>query len=153
MSLFPSNSRITLVWWTHFKLLLHSADVLWRLRLWQSLDVGVKVSCRNLCVAAGNGLQQRIINKDVLLLCLHHVVSLRSHQSHMTINIYRLLLLHTFQHGINHNEAARSTHTSTEKDREREKMLLSQALTVAHSDLKVVWKCFCDFLSLNSFIS
>lgn len=123
MSLFNLNSQMTFVGWTHFKLLLHSADVLWRFRLWQSLDVGVKVPSRNLCVAAGNGLQQRIINKDVLLLCLHHVVSLRSHQSHMTINIYRLLLLHTLQHGINHNEAARSAHTSAE--REREKMLVT----------------------------
>ncbi len=130
--------HVTFVGSTDFKFLLHPADVLRRFRLWQSLDVSVKIPCWNLCVAAGNSLQQCIINKDVLLLCLHHVVSMRSHQSHVTINIYRLLLLHTLQHGINHNEAARSAHTSTEREREREKKLVTSTQISVYSSIMVV---------------
>lgn len=77
--------------------------------------MGVEVSGRDLCVSTGGGLQQRLVDEDILVLCLHHVVPLGSHACDVAINVYRLLVFHALQHGINDYEAARAAHSSTDR--------------------------------------
>lgn len=60
------------------------------------------------------------MNEHVLVLCLHHVVPLGAHQSHVAINVHRLLVLDPLQHGVDHDEAAGPTHAGAVK---REKIL------------------------------
>lgn len=55
------------------------------------------------------------MDEDVLILCLYHVVPLSSHACHMTVNVHRLFMFYPLQHGIDHDKAAGSAHTSTDK--------------------------------------
>lgn len=83
------------------------------------------------------------MDEAVLVLCLHHVVPLRSHECDMPVNIDCLLMLDPFQHGIDHNEAACSTNPRTEKalkkrKRNKEPELLEISISIA---------TFCPFAS------
>lgn len=98
----------------HLELQLHAGDILSWFNLRQLLDVGVEVPRRDLCVSAGHGLQQCIMNEDVLVLCLDHVVPLGAHQCDMAVDVDGLLVLDPLRHGVDHNEAACATHSSTE---------------------------------------
>lgn len=98
----------------HLELQLHAGDILSGLNLRQPLDVGVQVPGGDLGVAAGHGLQQRIVNEDVLVLGLDHVVPLGTHQCDVTVDVDGLLVLDSLCHGVNHNEAAGAAHSSTE---------------------------------------
>lgn len=104
----------------HLELQLHAGDILSRFNLRQPLDVGVQVPGGDLGVPAGHGLQQRIVNEDVLVLRLDHVVPLRAHQRDVAIDIEGLLMLDTLRHGVDHDEAACATHSSAVRDRGRE---------------------------------
>lgn len=53
------------------------------------------------------------MDEDVLVFGLDHVVPLGAHARHVAIDVYRLLVLHAFQHGIDHDEAASPAHTRT----------------------------------------
>ena len=55
------------------------------------------------------------MNEDVLILCLNHVVSLSAQTSHVTIDIYSLLVFQSLQHWVDYYESSGSTNTSTEK--------------------------------------
>lgn len=77
--------------------------------------MGVEVSGRDLSVSTGGSLQQRLVDEDVLVLRLHHVVPLGSHARDVAINVYCLLVFHALQHGINDYEAARAAHSSTDR--------------------------------------
>lgn len=101
---------------SHLKLQLHVCDGLSRQWLGELLDVAVEVSGRDLCVSTGGGLQQGLVDEDVLVLRLHHVVPLGSHACDVAINVYSLLMFHPLQHGVNNYEAARAAHSSTEID-------------------------------------
>lgn len=61
------------------------------------------------------------MNEDVLVLGLYHVIPLGTHARHVSIDVYRFLMLHAFQHGIDHNKAASPAHASTDGERERER--------------------------------
>lgn len=98
----------------HLELQLHAGDILSWLNLSQPLDVGVEVSCGDLGVPAGHSLQQCIMNEDVLVLCLDHVIPLGTHQRDVTIDVDGLLVLDSLCHGVDHDEAASATHSSTE---------------------------------------
>ncbi len=106
---------------SHLELQLHGSNCLAGRGLRELLDVGVQVACRHLSVAAGGGLQEGFVDEDVLVLGLDHVVPLGTHACHMAVDVYRLLVLHALQHGIDHDEAASPTHTRTDRERERER--------------------------------
>ena len=94
---------------------LHGSDGITRLWLVQSLDVVGQVACRDLSVAALHSLQQSIMDEDVLILGLNHVVPLCTQAGHMTVDVNRLLMLDALQHGINDDEGSSASHTSTER--------------------------------------
>lgn len=106
---------------SHLELQLHGSNCLAGRGLGEFLDVGVQVAGQHLRVAAGGGLQQGFVDEDVLVLSLDHVVPLGTHARHMAVDVYRLLVLHALQHGINHNEAASPAHARTEGERQRER--------------------------------
>lgn len=97
----------------YLELQLHACDVLSNLHLSQFLDVGEEAAGRDLSVAAGNGLQQGIMDEAVLILRLHHVVPLGAHQRHVTIDVHRLLVLDALQHGVDDYETAGAAHAGT----------------------------------------
>lgn len=104
----------------HLELQLHGGDRLTRRRLCELLDVGVQVARRHLGVAAGGGLEQGLVDEDVLVLGLHHVVPLGAHARHVAVDVHRFLVLHALQHGVDHDEAAGSAHASAEGETGKE---------------------------------
>lgn len=98
----------------HLELHLHAGDVLPRLNLGQPLDVGVQVPGRDLSVPARYRLQQSIVDEDVLIFCLDHVVPLGAHQRDVAVNVDGFLVLDALRHAVDDDEAAGSTHTSAE---------------------------------------
>lgn len=99
----------------HLELEFHASDILSWLNLCQPLDVGIQIPCGDLGVPTGHGLKQCIVNEDVLVLSLDHVVPLGTHQRDMTIDVDGLLMLDPLCHGVDHNEAAGATHSRTER--------------------------------------
>ena len=95
------------------ELQLHACDGLPRLWLRQFLDVSSQVASRNLCVAALDGLQQGIVDEDVLVFRLHHVVALRPQAGHVTVYVHSLLVLDAFQHGVDDDKGSCASHSST----------------------------------------
>lgn len=98
----------------YLELHLHASHILSWFYLRQPLDVGVQVPCWDLSVPAGHSFQQCIVNEDVLVLRLDHVVPLGAHQRDVAIDVNGLLVLDSLRHGVNHNEAASAAHSSTE---------------------------------------
>lgn len=82
--------------YSYLKLQLHATNMLSGLHLRQLLDVGEEASCRHLCIPAGDGLQEGIVDEAVLVFRLHHVVPLGAHEGHMTVDVHRLLVLDAF---------------------------------------------------------
>ena len=101
------------------ELQLHAGDGLPGLWLRQLLDVSGQVAGRNLCVAALDGLQQGVVDEDVLVFCLHHVVALCTQAGHVTVNVHSLLVLDAFQHGVDDDESSRAAHAGTARERKR----------------------------------
>lgn len=106
---------------SHLELQLHGSNRLAGRGLGEFLDVGVQVAGQHLGVAAGGSLQQGFVDENVLVFGLNHVVPLGTHARHVAVDIYRLLMLHTLQHGIDHDEAASPAHARTDGDGERER--------------------------------
>lgn len=98
---------------TNLEFQLHCSNALAWWHLGQLLDVSKEVACRHLGIATRGCLQQGLVDEDVLVLCLHHVVALRAHARHVAVDVHSLLMLHPLQHGINDNEATSSAHTGT----------------------------------------
>lgn len=111
----------------NLELHLHARDIFSWLYLRQPLDVGVEVPGRHLCVPAGHRFQKCIVNEDVLVLCLDHVVPLGAHQRHMAVDVDGLLMFDTLRHGINYDEATSPTHSSTVRPISNEKKLINKA--------------------------
>lgn len=103
----------------NLELQLHARDILSWLNLRQPLDVGVQVPGRDFRVPAGHCFQQRVVNEDVLVLSLDHVVPLGAHQRHVAVDVDGLLVLDALRHGIDHDEAAGPAHPSTVKPMNR----------------------------------
>lgn len=97
----------------HLELQLHACDILSGFDLRQPLDVGVQVPSGDLSVPTGHGLQKCIMNEDVLVLCLDHIVPLGAHQRDVAVDVDGLLMLDSLRHGVDHDEAARAAHSST----------------------------------------
>lgn len=98
---------------TNLEFQLHCSNALAWWHLGQLLDVSKEVACRHLGIATCGCLQQGLVDEDVLVLCLHHVVALRAHARHVAVDVHSLLMLHPLQHSINDNEATSSAHAST----------------------------------------
>lgn len=105
----------------HLELQLHAGHILPWFDLRQPLNVGVQVPSRDLCISAGHSLQQCIVDEDVLVLCLDHVVPLGAHQCNMAVDVNGLLVLDSLCHGVDHNEAACAPHSSTEPKQDKGK--------------------------------
>lgn len=98
---------------SYLKLQLHAGDVLSGLDLREFLDVCVQVPGRDLGGAAGDGLLERVVNEDILVFRLDHVVPLSAHERHVTVDVHRLLVFDSLQHGVDDDEAAGPTHAGT----------------------------------------
>jgi hypothetical protein len=59
-----------------------------------------------------DGLKQGLVDEDVLVLRLDHVVSLCAQASHVTVDVDGLFVFQTFQHRINDNESSCTAHSS-----------------------------------------
>lgn len=106
-------SQVTLINSLYLELELHARDVLPTLYLGQFLDVGIEVSGGHFGGAAVDGFLERVVYKDILVFCLHHVVALGTHYCYMSVDIHSLFMLDTLQHGIDHNEATCAPNPST----------------------------------------
>ena len=62
-----------------------------------------------------NGLKQGLVDEDVLVLRLDHVVSLCAQASHVTVDVDGLLVFQSLQHGIDDNESSCTANTSAER--------------------------------------
>lgn len=98
---------------TYLEFQLHCSNALAWWHLGQLLDVSKEVACKHLGIATRGCLQQGLVDEDVLVLRLHHVVALGAHARHVAIDVHGLLMLHPLQHGIDDNEATSPAHTST----------------------------------------
>lgn len=106
----------------HLEFQLHAGHILSWLDLRQPLDVGVKIPRRDFSVSAGHSLQQRVMNKDVLILGLDHVVPLGAHQCDMAVHVKCLLVLDPLSHGIDDNKASSAPHSSAVPKRRKEEI-------------------------------
>ena len=71
----------------------------------------VQMPRRDLRVARLDSLEQRVVDEDVLVLCLHHVIALRTQTRYVTVDVDRSLVFHAFQHRVDHDKRARSTYS------------------------------------------
>lgn len=71
----------------NLELEFHSSDRLSRFNKRQLLNVCIEVSRKNLCVSGLDGLEECIVDEDILVLCLHHVITLGPKAGHVTIDI------------------------------------------------------------------
>uniref|UniRef100_A0A8W7NYZ1 Uncharacterized protein n=1 Tax=Anopheles coluzzii TaxID=1518534 RepID=A0A8W7NYZ1_ANOCL len=98
------------------------------------LDVIVQAAGGHLRTAADDRLQQRIVDEDVLILRLYHVVALRSQTRHVPVDVDRFLVLHALEHGIDHDVATgaahsgRTVHDDRARFRRRERLGAAQEL-------------------------
>ena len=72
-----------------------------------------QVASQYLRVTGCYGFQHGIMNEDVLVLRLNHVVALGAQARHVTIDIDGVDVLETLQHRVDHDECACPTHAST----------------------------------------
>lgn len=100
------------------KLQFHGGDGVSGRHLSEFLDVCVQAPRRDLRVPAGSGLQQGLVDEDILIFRLHHVVPLSTHAGHVTVDIHRLLVLHPLKHGLYYDKTACPTHTSASMEKQ-----------------------------------
>jgi len=98
---------------SHLELQFHACDSLARLGLHQFVYVRGEGSRRDLRVAACDSLQKRVMDEDVLVLGLDHVVALGAQARHMPIDVHRLLVFDPLEHCVNHDECSGTAHAST----------------------------------------
>jgi len=72
----------------------------------------VQVAGRHLRHATDDGLNDGVMDEDVLILRLNHIVALRPQARDMPIDVDDLFVLHSLQHRIDDDVAAGSTHSS-----------------------------------------
>ena len=65
---------------------------------------------RHLRVAGLGRVEQRVVDEDILVLGLDHVVALGTETRHVAVHVQRLLMLHAVQHRVNHDVRAGPTH-------------------------------------------
>ena len=60
------------------------------------------------------GFQYGIVYEYVLVLCLHHVLSLGPETGHVTIDVHLVFILHLLHLCVNHNETTSATNSYTQ---------------------------------------
>jgi len=75
--------------------------------------VCVEVARRDLGIARLDCLQQSVMDEDVLVLGLDHVVALRTQAGDVAIDVDRSFMFDALQHRVNHYERTCSTDTRT----------------------------------------
>ena len=71
---------------------------------------------RNLRVSARHRFQHGVVDEDVLVFRLDHVVALRPEARHVTVHVDRVLVAQAFQHRVDDDEGARPTHSGAAVD-------------------------------------
>jgi len=75
--------------------------------------VRIEVSGGNLRVAGLHGLKEGVVNENILVLGLDHVVALGAQTRHVTIDVDGPLVFDALQHGVDHDERPRTTDART----------------------------------------
>lgn len=87
---------------------LHAGDVVY-LGLHELLDVRVEVARGHLGVAADHRLEEGVVDEDVLVLRLDHVVALRPETGHVAVDVDHLLVPDALEHRVDDDETAGAT--------------------------------------------
>ena len=66
-----------------------------------------------LSIARQHGLEQGVVDEDVLVLGLDHVVPLGPEAGHVTVNVDGLLVLEPLEHGVDDDEGASPANPGT----------------------------------------
>ena len=93
---------------------IHSSISITR-ELSEFLDVSVEAASRDLGVSRLDCLEEGIVNEDVLVLSLHHVVALGAKTRHVTIDINSSFVSNPLEHSVDNDERTSATDTSTVK--------------------------------------
>jgi len=75
--------------------------------------MSVQIAGWNLRISAQYRFEDGIVDEDVLVLGLHHVVTLRAQARHVTIDIDRLLVSDPLQHGVDDDKRPRAPYART----------------------------------------
>ena len=70
------------------------------------------------------------MNEDILILSLHHIITLRSETRDVAVYIDRLLVLDALEHRVDYNKAAGTSNASAAMNDQRSGVL---GIEVAHS--------------------
>ena len=74
----------------------------------------VEIASGNFSRAALHRLENSVVDENVLVLRLYHVVTLRAQARHVTVDIDRPLVSDPFQHRVDDDERPRAPDTRTE---------------------------------------
>jgi len=81
----------------------------------QPLYVREEIARRDLGVARLDRLDERVVDEDVLVLGLYHVVALWAQTRHVTVDVQRLLVFDALEHRVDDNHRPSPTHSRTTK--------------------------------------
>ena len=70
---------------------------------------------RDLSIAGLDGLEQRVVDEDVLVLRLDHVVALGAQTRHVAVDVDRSFVFDAFQHRVDDYERASSADPRTSR--------------------------------------
>jgi hypothetical protein len=85
----------------------------------QSLYVAVKCPRRDLGAAVEHGVDQCIVDEDVLVLGLYHIVALRPQNGHVTVYVNSPLVPDALEHGIDDDDGTSATDSGAAMTGER----------------------------------
>ena len=91
----------------------HSGDWVPGFDARQPLYVAEKIARRDLGVARLYGLHECVVDEDVLVVGLHHVVALRAQTGHVTVDVQRLLVFGALQHRVDDDHRPGPSHSGT----------------------------------------
>jgi len=95
------------------KFSLHAGNGVGRASIGQLLYMRVEVAGGNLCVSTQYRFQHGVVDEDVLVLGLHHVVTLGTQARHVTVDIDRLLVTDPLQHRVDDDKRPRAPDART----------------------------------------
>jgi len=81
-------------------------------RLQQLSHVTAEIPRKYLRVAGRDGFEHCVVDEDVLVLSLYHVVALGSQARHVTVDIDAVHVLDALQHRVDGDESSRPTNAS-----------------------------------------
>jgi hypothetical protein len=75
----------------------------------QSLYVTVECPRRDFGATVQDGIDQGVVDEDVLVLSLHHVVALRPQDGHVTVHVDGPFVTDSFEHRVDDDDGTGST--------------------------------------------